>query len=203
MNVSSTPCFKSSAIQDAPEDARSGNDELEVPLAAPVAASYYKKSNTLYSIPKSGYSNPMIIKDLDITIYPYKTLKAKYLLKFQTSNSAYAPSFGFVGINQSTDSLMGTAFWATSTGGTSTIYSFMTDNPRFYSNNVAGVTDSNVPFPGIDSKGTFTTINIEIEYYNGGRNAATLSLEFNRDLYRWPGQTQQIIEGSSVEYRFI
>jgi len=172
-------------------------------VSAPTPTVRYRKTNTVYAIPIAGTSNPVIIKELDIKVYPKSTVRANYLLKFQTSSALYAASIGFVGVNSSTDSLMGTAYWPMNkAGSSSTVYSFMTDEPRFYSNNNAGVADSNVPFAGINSKGTFTTINVDIEYYNGGSNAVTLSIEFNRDLYAWPGQTQQMIEGSSVEYRY-
>lgn len=165
--------------------------------------SYFKRSNTLYDISKVGTSSPIIIRDLNIQVFPKRTVRAKYILKFQTSNPAWAPSFGFLGVNKETDNLMGTGYWPmVKGGGSSTTYSFMTDNPRFYSNNGLGVADSNVPFAEVTNKNIFNSIVLDIEYTNGNTYTTTLSLEFNRDLYAWPGQTQRIIEGSSVEYVF-
>ena len=113
-----------------------------------------------------------------------------------------APSLCFRGVDSETDNLMGTAHWAMSKNGTtSTTYSFMTSNPRFYSNNKTGVADPNVPFAGLDDEKIFNSVKIDIEYYNGSSKNSVLSLEFHRDLYLYNNEVVQFIPGSSVEYR--
>lgn len=164
--------------------------------------SYLIKSEKLYEIPLKGSPSPVIISDLDIVVPAGKTIRADYILKFQTSNAAWACSLGFQGVDSSKDNLMGTAHWAMSkSGSTSTTYSFMTSDPRFYSNTKAGVADSNVPFAGLDDDKTFNSVKVNIEYFNGGNKNSVLSLEFHRDLYLYNNQTVQFIPGSSVEYR--
>lgn len=163
--------------------------------------SYLIKSDKTYKIPlKSQISAE--IRDLDIWVAPGKTLRADYILKFQTQNVLWACSLGFRGVKPETDNFMGTAHWAmTQNGATSTTYSFMTSNPCFYSNNRDGIADSNMPFAGLNDENTFNSVKINIEYYNGSNKRSILSLEFNRDLYRYDSQVVQVIPGSSVEYR--
>jgi hypothetical protein len=145
-----------------------------------------------------------VIDDLNIWVAPGKTVRADYILKFQTSNSLWACSLGFLGVDSLKDNFMGTAHWAMNkSGSTSTTYSFMTSDPRFYSNNKSGVADSNVPFSGLDDPLTFNSVKINIEYYNGGNKNTILSLEFHRDLYLYHNQIVQFIPGSSVEYRIF
>ena len=174
------------------------------PIPIRSAVSYLIKSQQLYKVPAKGSPSPIVIDDLDISVAPGKTVRADYILKFQTSNALWGCSLGFLGVDSSKDNLMGTAHWAMSTNGSSsTTYSFMTEDPRFYSNNKAGVADSNVPFAGLDDPAIFNSIKINIEYYNGGNKKSVLSLEFHRDLYLYHNQTVQVIPGSSIEYRIF
>lgn len=182
----------------------SGGAEENLASLAGTSASYGNfliKSESLYIIP-SNDTVSVIVKDLDILVGPGKTVRANYIIKYQTNNIAWATSFGFLGVDTEKDNLMGTAHWAMTKGGqTSTTYSFMTGNPRFYTNSGAGVADSNVPFSGIDKENIFNSMKIDIEYFNGSTNHTTLSLEVRRDLYNYKGVKQQILPGSSVEYR--
>jgi hypothetical protein len=159
------------------------------------------KSDTLYIIP-SDDTVAVVANDLDLIVNPGRTVRANYIIKYQTNNVAWATSFGFLSVDTEKDNLMGTAHWAMSKGGqTSTTYSFMTGDPRFYTNTGAGVADSNVPFSGIDKKNIFNSLKIDIEYFNGGSQQSILSLEVRRDLYNYKGVKQQVLPGSSVEYR--
>lgn len=165
---------------------------------------YLLQSKTLYSIPLNG-GPPVVLSDLDIPVFAGKTVRADYILKFQTSNAAWACSLGFLGVQKETDNLMGTAHWTMSkAGSTSTTYSFMTSDPRFYSNNSnkSGIADSNVPFAGLNDSSTFNSVKVNVEYFNGSNKTSTLSIEFHRDLYLYNNQIVQMIPGSSVEYRF-
>lgn len=156
-----------------------------------------------YALPTQA-SSVMTLNELDIWVAPKKTIRANYLIKYQTDNTAYALSFGFLGVDSKQDNLMGTALWATNTTGrTSTVYSFMTGNPLFYTNTANGPADSEVPFKGIDDPGIFNSLSIDIEYFNGGESNKTLRLEARRDLYLYSGVKQQVLPGSSVEFRYF
>ncbi|MGL5961816.1 MAG: hypothetical protein ACRCZ0_07670 [Cetobacterium sp.] len=159
---------------------------------------FYKKTENLYIINSIGISKPISISDLAIFVKKGQTIRASYFIKIQTSNNLYAPSFGFL-LPNSNDKLAGIALWSTDRNGRKiTMYSFMSANPRYYSNQNRGVVDSELAFSSNNySDGIFNTIKIDIEYSNTHKDGEVI-LEMNRDLYAYSGQTICVLEGSSV-----
>ena len=173
------------------------NDEM-----LQLTSKFYKKTGRSYTIDSVGVSSPIAISDLAIPVKLKQTIRATYFLKVQTTHVWYGPSFGFLLPNLK-DTLVGTALWPTDKNGRKvTMYSFMSANPRFYSNQKQGMVDSELAvdtnsFSHLPSNKVFNTIKIDIEYRNLGRGGNVI-IEMNRDLYGYAGHKLTILTGSSV-----
>jgi len=173
------------------------NDEI-----LQLTSKFYKKTRRSYTIDSVGVSSPIAISDLAIPVKLKQTIRATYFLKVQTTHVWYGPSFGFLFPNLK-DTLVGTALWPTDKNGRKvTMYSFMSANPRFYSNQKQGMVDSELAvdtnsFSHLPSNKVFNTIKIDIEYRNLGRGGNVI-IEMNRDLYGYAGHKLTILTGSSV-----
>jgi hypothetical protein len=148
---------------------QSVNFELSKTKVTEISHKKYKRTTNSYIIGPTG-STSLSIDALKIPVSRSQTIRASYFIKIQTSNRAYAPSFGFLLPNSKIDTLMGTVYWPTNKNGRSmTMYTFMTSDPRYYSNQKNGIADSDLAFDKNSDEGGFNTIKIEIEYVNLGR----------------------------------
>lgn len=179
------------------DDSIEENDEM-----LQLTSKSYKKTKRSYTIDSIGVSSPIAIGDLAVPVKLRQIIRATYFLKVQTSHVWYGPSFGFLLPNVK-DTLVGTALWPTDQNGRKvTMYSFMSADPRFYSNQKQGIVDSELAidtnsFRHLPSNKVFNTIKIDIEYRNLGRGGNVI-LEMNRDLYDYAGHMLTILPGSSV-----
>lgn len=185
------------------------------PLFYRSTSKFYIKTSHKYETSNKGVSTPISITELDIRVNPSQTIRATYLLKVQTSHVWYAPSFGFK-VPNTGDTLFGTVIWPTHKNGRGvTMYSFMNQNPRYYTLQDQHAIDSELVFDTntYPSSDVFNTIKIEIEYTSGcwqhrqrhrkNNLNGYLSLEMNRDLKGYTGHKLSILPGSSVVYEIF